>query len=871
MLNRIPNICWWLLAAIVGSGIHPAEGQGLTRGAVKAADPVSVQALSPVAVAQTMAGAAAAAGVVPTIDETNAPPPSAEGIVRSAGGAWVRGRILVAPAAGLSDADFDAVLAGVAAQSKRKLNGLNVHVIELPAAAHGNEQAIARALSHNPHVKFAEVDEVVSVSATTNDPILPNEWHISKVGASTAWNASIGQNIVVAVIDTGVQPNHPDLVANLVPGWNVYDKNSNSSDVQGHGTAVAGTIAAVGNNGIGVVGVAYGAKVMPIRATDTAGGSTFSLIASALTWAADHGADVANISFSNLYKSSAVQAAAQYLRDRGGITVVSANNNAIDENSPNTSTMITVSATDQNDALASFSSWGSMVDLAAPGVTIQTTLWNGGYGWGTGTSFATPNVAGAVALVMAANPALAPSQVESALFTKATDLGSGGYDTRYGWGRVNAAAAVQAALGAPAADTTKPTVAIASPTGGILAGLVPVAVSASDNVGVTRVDLYAGGTLIATDNIPPYSFSWDTNKFANSGYALSAYAYDAAGNAATSAPVAVTVSNVAASTGSSLNVALSANGGVAAASSTMGIAQQPANVNDNQRSGAGLLTGGGGWADAVAGVFPDWVQINFNGQKTIDHVVVYSVQDNFLNPVEPTDTMTFTQYGLTSFSVQGWNGASWVTLGSVSGNTLIKRTVSFSPYTTDRIRVLVNAVADNLWSRITEIEAWTTSSSATTANYALAVNGGVAAASSTMGIAQHPANVNDNQRSGAGLLTGGGGWADAVAGVFPDWVQINFNGQKTIDHVVVYSVQDNFLNPVEPTDTMTFTQYGLTSFSVQGWNGASWVTLGSVSGNTLIKRTVSFSPYTTDRIRVLVNAVADNLWSRITEIEAWGN
>ena len=305
-------------------------------------------------------------------------------------------------------------------------------------------------------------------------------------------------------------------------------------------------IAAVGNNGIGVVGVAYGAKIMPIRATDAASNSTFSLLASGLTWAADHGADVANISYSNLYMSSTMQAAAQYLRDRGGITVVSANNNAIDEGWPNTTTMITVSATDQNDALASFSSWGSMVDLAAPGVSIQTTTMSGGYGSGTGTSFATPIVAGAVALVMAANHNLAPSQVESALFSNATDLGSGGYDTKYGWGRVNVASAVQATLGAPASDTTKPTVAIASPTGGTLAGLVPVSVSASDNVGVTRVELYAGSTLIATDAISPYSFSWDTTKFANSGYSLSALAYDAAGNVGTSAPVAVTVSNVTA-------------------------------------------------------------------------------------------------------------------------------------------------------------------------------------------------------------------------------------------------------------------------------------------------------------------------------------
>ncbi|HET7778266.1 MAG TPA: Ig-like domain repeat protein, partial [Rudaea sp.] len=345
------------------------------------------------------------------------------------------------------------------------------------------------------------------------------------------------------------------------------------------------------------------------------------------------------------------------------------------------------------------------------------------------------------------------------------------------------------------------------------------------------------------------------------------YAGDSANTASTSASLTEVV-NIATA---SVNVALAANGGVASASSAMGPANLPDNVNNGQRSGAGLLTGGGGWADAVAGAFPDWVQINFAGAQTIDHVVVYSVQDNFLEPVEPTDTMTFTKYGLTAFSVQGWNGASWVTLGAVSGNSLVKRTVSFAPYTTDRIRVIVTAVADNLWSRITEIEAWTSSASVTTANYALAANGGVASASSSMGPANLPDNVNNGQRSGAGLLTGGGGWADAVAGVFPDWVQINFAGARTIGHVVVYSVQDDFLEPVEPTDTMTFTKYGLTAFSVQGWNGSTWVTLGSVSGNNLVKRTVSFAAYTTDRIRVVVTAVADNLWSRITEIEAWGN
>jgi len=364
------------------------------------------------------------------------------------------------------------------------------------------------------------------------------------------------------------------------------------------------------------------------------------------------------------------------------------------------------------------------------------------------------------------------------------------------------------------------------------------------------------------------SATCSTNGLVAGAHAITAsYAGDAANSGSTSG----SLGEVANPPTNGTNVALAANGGVATASSSMGPANLPNNVNNNQRSGAGLLTGGGGWADAGAGVFPDWVQIDFAGQRTIDHVVVYSVQDDFLNPVEPSDAMTFTRYGLTAFSVQGWNGSAWVTLATVSGNNLVKRVVSFSPFATARIRVVVTAVADNLWSRITEIEAWTSSPPAPMTNYALASNGGVASASSSMGSANLPGNVNNNQRSGAGLLTGGGGWADADAGAFPDWVQINFSAPRTIDHVVVYSVQDNFLSPEEPTDAMTFTQYGLTAFDVQGWSGTGWVTLGSVTGNNAVKRAVWFSSYTTDRIRIVVNAVADNLWSRITEIEAWGN
>ena len=159
------------------------------------------------------------------------------------------------------------------------------------------------------------------------------------------------------------------------------------------------------------------------------------------------------------------------------------------------------------------------------------------------------------------------------------------------------------------------------------------------------------------------------------------------------------------------NVALASNGGVASASSTYSSGYAPSGAIDGERSGANWGNGGG-WNDGTPNSFPDWLQVNFNGSKSIDHVVVYSVQDNYTSPVEPTDTMTFSLYGLVDFTVQGWDGASWITLATVNGNNLIKRTVTFSTYTTDRIRINVTNAVDG-WSRITEVEAWTAGAGAT--------------------------------------------------------------------------------------------------------------------------------------------------------------
>ncbi len=179
-----------------------------------------------------------------------------------------------------------------------------------------------------------------------------------------------------------------------------------------------------------------------------------------------------------------------------------------------------------------------------------------------------------------------------------------------------------------------------------------------------------------------------------------AYGGDASNAASTSAAL----SQVVNAGGGSINVALASNGGVATASSSYSPGFPVSAIINNERAGANWGNGGG-WNDATANTYPDWVQINFNGSKTIDHVVVYTLQDNYANPVEPTDTMTFTLYGVTAFTVQGWNGSAWVHSGHRHRQQPGQAHGELRQYTTDRIRINVTAALAS-WSRITEVEAW---------------------------------------------------------------------------------------------------------------------------------------------------------------------
>lgn len=457
---------------------------------------------------------------------------------------FVPGRLLIQQRAGLSDVEVDKILKPHGGKRVGKINGINVHVVQLPAQA--NSKAVAALLAKNKHFKFVEQDQILAPGGTTDDPSLASQWHLAKVGAQAAWDTSTGSEVIIAILDTGVDASHPDLFAQMVPGWNSYDNNGDSSDVHGHGTAVAGTAAASGNNAIGVASVAYGSKIMPVRISDPSGYGYFSTMASGLTWAADHGARVANISYENVASSSTVESAAQYLKSKGGLTVICAGNSGTLQTVASSGNLVVVSATNSSDARTSWSNYGAYVDIAAPGQSVLTTSRGGGYGQWSGTSFASPIVAGTAALMMAANPALPADQVQSLLYSTSVDLGTAGRDDYYGAGRVDAAQATLAAATTTAFDTQAPTVAISAPAGGKVAGLVAVDVAASDDVGVVSVDLVVNGSKYATDTTAPHGFSWDTTAIADGPATLIAYAYDAAGNYTGSQPVSVTVANGAA-------------------------------------------------------------------------------------------------------------------------------------------------------------------------------------------------------------------------------------------------------------------------------------------------------------------------------------
>ncbi|MEU4424063.1 S8 family serine peptidase [Actinoplanes sp. NPDC024001] len=294
-----------------------------------------------------------------------------------------------------------------------------------------------------------ETDVPVRALAGT-DPYRSSQWNLAKVGATAVWPRSTGAGVTVAVIDTGVQGSHPDLAGKVLTGYDtIRDVAGGNTDPNGHGTHVAGTIAAVTGNGVGVAGVAPGARILPVKALAADGSGWMSDTAEGIVWAADHGAQVINLSLGTHEQLGAVTAAIAYARGKG-VTVVAAAGNERTKGSPVSYPaadpgVIAVAATDAADRYAYYSNAGGYVDLAAPGSeilnTYPTNVRRSGYGAMSGTSMAAPHVAAAAALLKAYRPALTPDQIEHTLERTAVDLGARGPDRDYGSGRLSVAAA----------------------------------------------------------------------------------------------------------------------------------------------------------------------------------------------------------------------------------------------------------------------------------------------------------------------------------------------------------------------------------------------------------------------------------------------
>lgn len=335
-------------------------------------------------------------------------------------------------------------------------------------------------LKLNPNIEYAEPDYYAFAQFVPNDPYYKYQWNFSNnvyggINLGGAWDLSQGQDVVIAVIDTGVAYENynnflkaPDLGnTQFVAGYDFIENDTHPNDDNGHGTHVAGTIAQSTNNKIGVAGIAYNAKIMPVKALDKRGVGSYSAIASAIRYAADNGADIINLSLGGPNHSQAMLDAVRYAYNKGVLIVAAAGNDGkeiISYPAAYDDYVLAVGATRFDEKLSYYSNYGSSLDIVAPGGDLKVDQNGDGYGDGIlqqtitpnnprkfgyyfyqGTSMATPHVAGVAGLIKALGVST-PQQIKAILLSTAKDLGQSGFDKFYGHGRLDAEASVKEAL-----------------------------------------------------------------------------------------------------------------------------------------------------------------------------------------------------------------------------------------------------------------------------------------------------------------------------------------------------------------------------------------------------------------------------------------
>ena len=348
--------------------------------------------------------------------------------------------------------------------------------VELWTVTEGQEQATAALLAQDPTVIYAEPNFLYrTAESIPNDPSFANQWAHARIRSGEAWNVTTGNaTTVIAIIDTGIDAGHPDLAAKIVAGFDFVDGDNDPKDLNGHGTHCAGIAAAVTNNGVGIAGTDWHARIMPVRVLNQYGVGYNSAITEGIIWAYQHGARILSLSLAGPSFSQTMQDAVNQAHAAGSLVVAAMGNNRAENPTMYPAAyenVMAVAATGPDDAVTYYSQYGPHCDIAAPGgvmtapgdpngilstMPTYSVYMNTQYGYATnydyvqGTSQATPHVAGLAALIWAVHPAWGPNNVRTLIQTTAVDLGPLGWDADFGHGRIDAANAVGIAL-SPAA------------------------------------------------------------------------------------------------------------------------------------------------------------------------------------------------------------------------------------------------------------------------------------------------------------------------------------------------------------------------------------------------------------------------------------
>ena len=366
--------------------------------------------------------------------------------------------------------DENSLHASVGGRLLKVIPRIDVQILKLSAGT--SVQSALATYRSSSLVQYAEQSAYAYALATPNDQFYPLQWHYPKINLPAAWDVTTGAPVIVAVVDTGIRFDHQDVQGVTVQGYDFIDNDSNPTDPgcvtapddPSHGTHVAGTIAALTNNGVGVAGVTWGGasgvKIMPVRALDGCGHGTDVAAASGIIYAADNGAKVINLSLRFLASPQVVQDAVNYAYNRGVTLVAAAGNDNGPVGYPAAyPNVIAVAAIACDNTKASYSNFGPEISVAAPGGDtpdcdgdgspdwVLSTWWSptlssgNYYGYDQGTSMAAPHVSGVAALLISRG-IVGPAAIRNRLQQTATDLGAPGWDPYFGWGLVNAAAAV---------------------------------------------------------------------------------------------------------------------------------------------------------------------------------------------------------------------------------------------------------------------------------------------------------------------------------------------------------------------------------------------------------------------------------------------